>query len=186
MLTQQERLYLKTLDDLNSRISSHDPYEILGASLLIRKLFLDDHPLVDQVNREHKLKFVFNVCLLTPLPPGLAEPAVYTIQDGLDPDTCRPGKPTSQLGRDQFFRIVVLFRNGIKYTIKDTVLFEANIMGGVHAGTAKSEKEKILKILNEEFSIGGYSTSLRQLQAIGRIVIKALAPLTQRVKSKLK
>ncbi len=186
MLTHQEQLYLKTLNDLNNRIISHDPYEILGVSALIRKLFLDDHPLVDQVNREHKLKFVFKVCLPSSNLFGMPGLEVYTIQDGLDPDTSRPGKPTSQLGRDHFFRIIVLVINGEKYTIKDVILFEANIMGGVHADAPKLEKEKILKTLNDELSIGGYASSLRQLQAIARVVIKALAPLTLSVKSKLK
>jgi hypothetical protein len=184
MLTQEEQLYQKTLDDLNNRINSQDPYEILGVSALIRKLFLDDHSLVNQVNREHKLKFVFNVCLPT-IPLESPDIKVFSIQDGLDPDTSRPGKAVSQLGRDQFFRTIVLVINGKKYTIKDVVLFEANIMGGVHAGSPKSEKEKILKTLNDQLSIGGYASSLRQLQAIGRVVTKALAPLTQRVKSKL-
>jgi len=186
MLTKQEQLYLKTLDDLNNRIVSRDPYEILGASALIRKLFFDDHPLVEQVNQHYKLKFVFNVCFLPAWPPGVPEPNIYCIQDGLDPDTSGQGWPTHQLGRDQFFKIIVLVIDGKKYTIKDVVLFEANIMGGVHAGTPKSEKDKILKTLNDQLFINGYATSLRQLKAIGRVIIKALVPLTQHVKSKLK
>ncbi|MGA7577646.1 MAG: hypothetical protein ACLQUW_12690 [Desulfobaccales bacterium] len=187
MLTQQEQLYLKTLDDLNYRIISHDPYQILGLSALIRKLFLDDHPLVDQVNQEHKLKFIFNVCLPNQNIFGLPGMEVYTIQDGLDPDTSiRPGKPTTQLGRDQFFKTIVLVINGKNYTIKEVVLFEANIMGGVHAGAPKLEKDKIMKTLNDQLSVGGYPSSLRQLKAIARVVKKALAPLTEHVKSKLK
>ncbi len=184
MPTQQEQLYLKTISDLENRINDQDPYEILGSSALIRKLFLDDHPLVDQVNRDYKLKFLFNVCLPTPLPPGLPKPDVYSIQDGLDPDTSRPGKHVSQLTRDQFFKVIVLMINGKEYTIRDVILFEANIMGGVHAGMPKSEKEKILKTLNDQLSIGGYASSLRQLQAIGRVVLKALTPLTQNIKQK--
>lgn len=185
MLTTQEQLYSRTIDDLENHISGQDPYTILGASALIRKLFLDDHSLVDQVNRKHKLKFVFNVCLPTPNPPGLPVPVVFSIQDGLDPDTSRPGKPTSQLSRDKFFKVIVLIINGKEYTVKDVVLFEAHIMGGVHAGSPKTEKENVLKTLNDQLSIGGYTSSLRQLQAIGRIIIKALLPLTQHIKNKV-
>ena len=182
-MNQQELLFLKTLDDLRNRIRSNDPYEILGASAIIRKLFLDDQPLVDQVNRQYKLKFDFNVCLPAPNPPGLPEPVVFSIQDGLDPDTSLPGKPISHLKRDQFLKIVVLVINKKKYTIKDVILFEANIMGGVHAGSPKTEKEKVLKLLNDQLSIGGYASSLRQLQAIGRVIIKALTPLQEHIKS---
>ena len=178
-------LYLKTIEDLGNRIGSNDPYEILGASALIRKLFLDNQPLVDQANRQYKLKIAFNVCLPTPNPPGLPEPALFSIQDGLDPNTSRLGKSISQLKRDQFFKIVVLIINGKKYTIKDVILFEANIMGGVHAGSPKKEKEEVLKSLNDKLSIGGYTSSLRQVQAIGRVILTSLAPLTQRIESNL-
>lgn len=47
MHSQQDILFLKTLEDLEKRVNQQDPYQILGASALIRKLFLDDHPLVD-------------------------------------------------------------------------------------------------------------------------------------------
>lgn len=181
MQSQLKQLFSRTISDLENKISAKDPHEILGASALIRKLFLDDYPLVDQVNREYKLKILFHVCLPTPDPPGLPKPVVFSIQDGLDPDTSPPGIIVSQLTRDQLFKVVVLIINGKEYIIKDVILFEANIMGGVHAGTPKSEKEKILKTLNDKLSIGGYATSLRQLQAIGRVILKALAPLTEEV-----
>ena len=42
-------LFLKTLEDIESRLTQKDPYEILLIAGLLRKLFLDDHPLVDQV-----------------------------------------------------------------------------------------------------------------------------------------
>ncbi|OGW33706.1 MAG: hypothetical protein A2X58_04160 [Nitrospirae bacterium GWC2_56_14] len=184
MPTQQEQLYLKTINDLEKRIADQDPYEILGSSAIIRKLFLDDHPLVDQINRECKFKLQFNVCLPTPLPPGFPKPDIYSVQDGLDPATSRPGKQVSQLTRDQFFKVAVLAINGKEYTIRDVILFEANIMGGVHAGMPKSEAEIILKTLNDQMSIGGYASSLRQLKAIGRVVLKALDPLTQNIKQK--
>jgi hypothetical protein len=181
MHSQQDNLFLKTLEDLEKRINQQDPYDILGASALIRKLFLDDHPLVDQINRNRKLKLNFEVCLPTELPQGIPKPQMFTIQDGLDPNTSRPDKKISVLNRDQFFKISVLTINGKEYTIKDVVLFEANIMGAVHAGTPKNEKENVLKALNDNLSVGGYSTSLRQLKAIGRVILKTLSPLRSKI-----
>ncbi len=55
-MDQIEEFFIRTLDDIASRINSDDPYEILGTSALIRKLFLDDNPLVDQVNRKYRMK----------------------------------------------------------------------------------------------------------------------------------
>jgi hypothetical protein len=50
-------------------------------------------------------------------------------------------------------------------------------MGGVHAGSPNEEKEKVLEAVNSRFAIGGTRASLRQLQAISRVVLKGLEPL---------
>jgi hypothetical protein len=184
MSTQQEQLYLKTIDDLNNRISSNDPFDILSASGIIRELFLDDQPLVDLANEQYKSNFTFDVCLSSPDPPGFPAPVVFSIQEGLDPDTSESGKLTFKLAREQFLKVVLMVVGGRTYSIKDVVLSGATIMGAVHSGSAKSEKEKVLKAVNDQMPIGGYASSLRQLQAIGRVIIKALTPLTLHIQNK--
>jgi len=71
--------------------------------------------------------------------------------------------------------------NGKEYSIKDIILYEANVMGGVHAGSPESEKDEILKKLEGLF-VGGYRPSLRQLKAIARVVLKALKPLRESIR----
>jgi hypothetical protein len=51
-----EALFVRTLDDLGRRAGETDEYEVLLAAGLLRKLLMDDHPLVDQVNADHRLK----------------------------------------------------------------------------------------------------------------------------------
>ena len=57
-------------------------------------------------------------------------------------------------------------------------------MGGVHAGSPKEEKERVLHAINGTLAIGGHRASLRQLQAIGRVVLKGLEPLRIAVAAK--
>ena len=178
-----DSLFLNTLRDLDSRIADTDEYNVLGSSALIRKLLIDDFPLVDQVNRQYRLKLVFEISESNPSIPGVPEPTVWSVQDGLDPETSRPGKPRKVVSRDQFLATVLAVVNGKSYTLREIVLFEANIMGGVHAGSPREEKEKILNALNNAFAIGGHRASLRQLQAIGRVVLKGLGPLRAAVTS---
>jgi hypothetical protein len=91
MSIHHKKLFLQTLIDLEQRIVATDPYDILGASALIRKMFLDDHPLVDQVNREYKIKVTFEVGESPLVSGGIIKKAeFYAIQDGLDPDTASP------------------------------------------------------------------------------------------------
>jgi hypothetical protein len=56
-------LFVKTLDDVTARLKASDPYEILLIAGLLRKLLLDEHPLIDQVNRVHRIKLEFRVGL---------------------------------------------------------------------------------------------------------------------------
>jgi hypothetical protein len=183
MSTQQEHLYLKTIGDLKNRISSHNPFDILSASANISELFLDYPPLVDLANEQYTSNFMFDVCLPAPEPPGLSKPAVFFIQEELDPDTSRPDWLTTRLPRDQFLKIVLVNINGKKYIMKDVVVSCVTIMGGVHSGSAQWEKEKVLKAVNDQMPGNGYASSLRQIQAIGRVIIKALTPLTLHIQN---
>jgi hypothetical protein len=50
---------LSTLSDLENKISSADEYEVLLSAGLLRKLLMDDTPLMDQVNVTYRLKIRF-------------------------------------------------------------------------------------------------------------------------------
>ncbi len=184
MVTHTEKLFLDTLSDLEKRVASQDDYEVLGASALIRKLLLDEHPLVDQVNREYRIKLSFAVTAPRQLPAGLPEPTFFSVQDGIDPDTAPPFLQPTTVPRDQLLAYVLLRINGQAYTLKDIILFEAHVMGAVHAGSPKEDKERVLLELNKRFQIGGYRSSLRQLQAIGQVVVKGLRPIREAIQKK--
>ena len=73
-----ERLFINTLTDLAARAEAHDEYEVLMGAALVRKLLLDAHPIVDQVNRKHQLKLVFEIGEPGAFPPGVPVPASWT------------------------------------------------------------------------------------------------------------
>jgi hypothetical protein len=85
------------------------------------------------------------------------------------------------LSRDQFFQKLVTIVGEHALTVREIVLFEANVVGAVHAGAPRSEKEKALHDLERSISIGGYAASLRQLLAIARVCLKAMEPLRNTV-----
>jgi hypothetical protein len=110
-------------------------------------------------------------------PDNFPAPTFWTVQDGLDPDTAHPSKRRYTASRDQFFQTVVTIVNDYKYSVREVILFEANVMGAVHAGSPKSEREHALQQVDSTIAVGGYASSLRQLQAIARVVLKSLSPL---------
>jgi len=185
-MSETERLFVRTLEDMEARIKSTDLYEVLVLSALIRKLFLDDNPLVDQVNRKHRHKIKFMIS--DPNSPYTQmvlshKPSFYSVQDGLDPDTARPGKAVIEVNRNQLFSTMVLMVQEKPYSVREVILFEANVMGGVHAGSPRTDKDKVLAVVNELYSVGGSRAGLRQLQAISRVILKSLQPLRDSVQN---
>ena len=64
---QADQLFLRTLEDLDRRTTVADEYEALLAAGLLRKLLLDEAPLVHQVNRYRRERIRFRINGETPL-----------------------------------------------------------------------------------------------------------------------
>ena len=179
-----ETLFLRTLADMEERLGMEDPYEILLIADLLRKLFLDDHPLVDRVNSKHRVKLSFEVPAgVGDYPDFLPTPTLWSVQDGLDPEVLPLFIKRESLGRDAFFSIVVARVGGHQFSVREIVLFEANVVGAVHAGAPKKEKEQALYEIDRVLSFGGYASALRQLRSIARVVLRAVEPLRERVQN---
>ncbi|MGD9100450.1 MAG: hypothetical protein PVF45_08215, partial [Anaerolineae bacterium] len=129
-----EELFLRTLDDLEKCISSNDNYTVLRASALMRKLFLDDFPLVDQVNRTFRLKLKFEIVDTDKLlemvkVPGMPELEFLGIQDALDSESI-PNPPKKIVNRDTFFQTKVQVAQNKTFTVREIIKHQANIEGG--------------------------------------------------------
>lgn len=169
------KLFLETLEDIEERVASNDAYKVLLISALIRKLLLDESPLLHQINRKYKTKISFEII---PANDALVQNSEYYISaDLLDPETAPRRKKSQKVSLDQFLKTTVLSICGKRYSVKDIILFEANIMGGIHAGTPKQVKEQALQQINSIYKINASRNSLLQLKAIARVVLKALKPL---------
>jgi hypothetical protein len=118
----------------------------MNISGLIRKLLLDDPPLVHRVNRNYRLSLRFEIAESPPL-PGNEPPIFYSKQDGFDPTTADPRTPRAMLTLDQFHAFYLGSMMGKSYTVRDVVLFEANVMGSIHAGSPNTDIEHALNIL---------------------------------------
>lgn len=174
----EESLFIRTLDHLHQLINSKDEYEILRASALIRQLFLDGRSsLIDKVNRKYRYKFEFEVVEhLPPDIPGVSFQA-WCVIDGIDPRSTPAHLPRTKKKRDSFFGMVIAIVDGHSYTIKELVLFVANVMGGVHSGTFDNDKAKSFAQLKELYVFSKINIALLFIRAIGRIILESLKPL---------
>ena len=167
-------LFSKTIKDIETRLRSNNDYEILMIAGLLRKLLLDEQPLVDQVNRSKRLKISYSINHRPD--PGDAGLVVWSVEDSLDPETSHLIN-IKEVTRDELLAIRVLKISDHIYTIREVILHISHVEGAIHAGRTKEEKDKILKKFISEWNIGGYSASLRLLKAIARVVLKGIKSL---------
>ena len=179
-----DQLFLDTLDDLARRAKPPvAEYDVLMAAPLLRKLLLDRRRLVDEVRRTRGGEVTFRINGRDPIwkIAGSPPPAIWSIQDGLDPDTALARVEPVEVTLDQLLAKVVLVHGGHEETVKDLIRHAAHVAGGVHIGTPESEKERLLNELGQRLQLGGYSSAIRPLMAIARVVVQGLTPLREAI-----
>ena len=181
MRSYHETFYLETIRELENRLRDGGGYNLVQASALLRKLFLDDHPLLDRVNRERRVPLRFEVCPVqhSALPDLGGAPIAHWI----NPGSSARAAPLS-LKRDQFLAHVCAIIEGEKIAIIDVVRHAAYVLGGVHTGEPDKKHALILQIdgLLNTFGAIENMTALNALSGICECVIKALQPLTDEIR----
>lgn len=176
-----EKVFIRDFEEIQKIIKLEDDYEILRLSAILRRLFLDGRSLVDIVNKTHRHKLRFVTGRSLP-PEKLKEFKVWFKLGGINPDNkmC----PIDELSRAEFFSKPMLVIEHNLYTISDIIKFEANIMGGVHAGVANTNEEKKLEL--QKMLYEGQSKirlHQKQLLSIGKVILNTLTPLYVKLKN---
>jgi hypothetical protein len=184
---EPDRLFCHTLDDLAARAVSEDEYDVLFSAALVRKLLMDEEPLMHRVNRTYRLaiRFTFNGPTRYEEVVLSRGPWFWSIEDGLDPRTGGPpglintveGKLDDLLGRR------VMRVRGHDVSVRDLVAQLAHIEGGVHVARAKTEKERALLEAAKTLFVGNLPAGIRMMRSIDRVVLLALAPLREAIVS---
>jgi len=184
---EPDALFLATLRDLHGRSSALavSEYDVLRSALLLRQLLLDSTPLAHQVNRDRHVPLRFRVNVRDPIwkIAGTEPPAVWIRQDGFDPETALTASQVAELRLDPFLACVVMMIEGRDFTVRDVVMQTAHVLGGVHTGTPRAQEQQALAELSAAFRVGGLDPVVRQLQAIGRVVVRALDPLRTKIEA---
>jgi hypothetical protein len=180
-----DELFLLTLEDLEGRVPlGRGQYDALMSAALLRKLMLDDVPLIDAANRapRRRLKIRYEMEDIQPT-PGYT---VWTPNGMFYPGTS--GHPNVvSLGRDAFLAHPILVVYGETITVRELVKFMANVQGAVHLSRASGAKDEALwdymwgsRVTGPE---GMYSGGIHDLIAIGKIVLLAVADLRRVVET---
>jgi hypothetical protein len=175
-----DELFIHTLDDLEDRVRGPLPeYRLLGIAGLLRKLLIDDNPLVDQVNRHHRRRLTFVVSDSREYEELVKSMGAtfMTAEDGIDPVGAPPGFGRLELNRSQFLKHRAMLTQNEEISVADLIQHGANVAGAVHLSNPRKPTHKEISKWAGQFSPGGYPAGTRSLQAIGRVVLRTLEPL---------
>jgi hypothetical protein len=180
LVVNRDLLFLRTLEDLQRRVTSSngDEYEVMAVATLLRKLLLDSQRLVDQVNRDRQLKIRFRTMLwASRTNPDVPEPEL----PGAGPPGFFGGSKTVTL--DEFLGRSAAWMDPHEISVKDVILYVANVKGSVHAGRPRTPKQQVLVDWSSAIQFFGSDPTVMTLIGIGQTVVAGLAPLYRQVKA---
>lgn len=155
---------------------------MLRTAGLLRQLLLDKSRLVDQVNDALRLKLAFEIADNDAYQRVIFadRPMFWCVGDALDPTDPIFGR-TKELTRDQFLATHVLAVSGRMITIKDLVTHLANVEGGVHKGTPKTDVQKAIAEAIPFLIVGNIPGTHRLISTIAKIVLQSLQALRSEI-----
>ncbi|WP_332642329.1 hypothetical protein [Aeromicrobium sp.] len=178
---ERQRLFDLTVRKLGRIVEAGDEFDMLEAAAALRKLLLDESPLLHQVNRQRRRRVLFRVERPTELQKLILEdePTVYFLMEGISPRlTITASAGTEALKLDQFLARTVAWLQGQEVPVKEVILQLAHVEGGVHAGSPKTTLEATLHETNTTLSVGGIGSVARTMRGIADVVATSLQPLT--------
>lgn len=174
-------LFRRTVHELADIVADpQDEYRMLHSSALLRRLLIDEHPLLHQVNRERQLQIRFEVAAEDDYTRMVLEDgaAFWAPLDGFSPRLAgRPRQP-ELLKLPEFLARRVARIRGVDISVKAVILQAANVDGGVHAGTARSDLEQLIAE-HADFFVGNTPALVRSLRGIADVVVLALVDLAR-------
>lgn len=179
-----DRLFLETLADLERRSGDQaSEYEALLISALLRKLLLDAHSLVDEVNRDRRIKIRYRIS--NTQPPNLPGLVAWNALDGLDPETASTSTP-KLVSVDGLLRQPVMISDGRLYTVKDLISHQANAAGAVHLGPPRGAKSAALRGNELSREPAEWPMQILNLPSIAHVVLRGLEELRETITNDLR
>jgi hypothetical protein len=171
-------LFLARCKQIETAMQSNKEIELLDLSAHLRQLLIDETSPLHKLNRERRLKLKFVVGDFTQRPDS--HTAILSLEDGVDPESRRPGAPRKELRLGGFLDHTILYLRGQPRSVGDIIKYAANVAGGVHHATP-SERPTLMHMYAGQVSVGGLPGAIRQLQAIARVALRGLRPLIEAV-----
>ena len=155
---------------------------LVEASAILRRLLLESECLLHKVSRNRDFQARFE--MFKPVEP-MNHPKSAFEWSNPDPSSVASPKNTQSLNLDAFLREPICTAGSTKITVKEVILYVANVGGGVHLGRPrnKDNAKSIDALANNGVWFGSQPIPIMILGPICNIVVKALMPLYQKVRA---
>lgn len=185
----REQLFLRLLQELAALADGiSDDFQLLQASGHLRALLLDHDPLMHQMNRDRRLKISFEPSAEDAYTKVVLEdgPVFWAQMDGFSPRLAARPRQSEALKLDGLLAKRAAVVEGEDVSVKDLILQVANVEGGVHPGTPRTDLEQRLSQWSVALRIGGFAAVARTLRGIADVVVQGLEPLAAQVRQDLR
>lgn len=172
--TPDEEFFIRTLEDVDRKAISGEPYELVRAAGLLRQLLLDGQPLVHVVNRAHRLRLEFETLPFRP-PEQLGARIVWR---NIDRSSLTSAN-TRAHSLDQLLAVPCFYQaDGVTGTVGDVIRACAHVHGGVHRGRPRNDVERAIVELDNAGAVGPEGPpGIAAVRGICRVVLTGLVPL---------
>lgn len=176
-----ELLFLHRYKQMSLLTGSLDEVDLLDLSQRLYQMIVDKHSLMDTANTR-RIPLRFRATAQPPPPAWILDMSAFvSVEDSVDPDVV-VGKPMAayvrEMTRDEFLALQVVWIEGKPLTVKHIIGYARNVAGGGHHDpTTQYGEYRALGEQREKIRFGGLPQGVRQLRAIGRIVVRGLLPL---------
>ena len=166
---------IDNLIDLEKHLTSSNPLEVLFASIPIRNLLIGNPPLVAQANPNYhnEIRFIIGDTLPRSTIENRSTSTNLMVQDSLNPESALTTDDIREVSLDEFLNTVILITEGRRFSIGQIILLEASILENIKLEEINIKREQLITKVHQFLSPGGISAIIRQLKAIGGVVISA-------------
>jgi hypothetical protein len=181
MLTEErtkfiENFFICSMIDLQNRMDGNI-YDTIRASGILRQLLMDSSPLLSQANQRHKLKIVFE------LRDNSSELSKNHEQLWVRPIPVHDNDPVIKLDKEKFLQYPICIYKHHTYRIRDLIDYFCHILGGIHSGKPREEKEETFTKIHKAFFPIIQEWPSISMKFIIQIVIKGLTPLINEIQN---
>ncbi len=179
-------LFLIKCKEIEQSLKSQSEAEMLTLAQSLRQLLVDGDRLVDQVNRDFRVKIRFVVGFSTIEREEEIKQLGIPIPDTHFLGAFPPNEEKKEIKLEAWLRFTVVSHERVHYSVRELIKACCNRLGAVHYGEPKSdsEREAGIRRMGELLSVMGLQSAFSSLVIVATTTLHGLRTLRRKALDK--